>query len=255
MNRYEKKMSIIMPAYNEGENIYHNLLETEKIVSGFCDSFEIVCVNDGSKDNTKEEILRAEQECMHVVCVTYDDNMGKGHAIKAGVSRAEGEYIAFLDADLDLSPRHLESFLKEIQRQEADIAIGSKMHPDSVLDYPLSRKIVSRGYYCILLVLFRLNVHDTQTGIKLFQAELLKSIIVDVQTSGFAYDIEILAMANELGAKIIEMPVTIQFTREKGFSRIKLKDIITVFTDTMKIRGKITRYRRTSKQKEKSKEF
>lgn len=250
MNKYKNKLSIVMPAYNEGENIYQNLLKTVAIVQAFCDSFEIICVNDGSKDNTKEEIQRAEQNSDYITCVSYDQNRGKGYAIKTGVSYAKGEYIAFLDADLDLSPEHLSSFLKEIQEQEADIAIGSKMHRDSVLDYPLSRKIISRGYYLILVVLFRLKVHDTQTGIKLFQAELLKKIIDNITTSGFAYDIEILAMANEMGAKIIEMPVTIHFTREKGFSRIKVRDIIAVFTDTMKIKKKVTIFRKNRKKEE-----
>lgn len=244
MNNYRKKMSVIMPAYNEGEHIKQNLLKTAEIIAGFCDSFEIICVNDGSKDNTKEEIEQAEQNSQSVISISYEENKGKGHAIKTGVQQAEGEYIAFLDADLDLAPEHLNAFLAEIQKKNADIAIGSKMHPDSVLDYPLSRKIISRGYYLILLVLFRLKVHDTQTGIKLFRADLLKQIIEDVTTSGFAYDIEILAMANELGAKIIEMPVSIHFTREKGFSRIKLKDIITVFIDTLEIRRKISRLKK-----------
>lgn len=235
---YEYKLSLVMSAYNEGEHIYENLLTTEKCIAKFCDSFEIVCVNDGSKDNTKAELFRAEADCSCVKAVSYDKNAGKGHAIRTGVENTSGEYIAFLDSDLDISPNHLKRYLEEIQRKKADIAIGSKMHPESVLHYPLSRKIISIGYYLVLVVLFRLKIHDTQTGIKLFKSELLKDIIGDVTTSGFAYDIEVLALANEKGAHIIEMPVTINFTREAGFSRIGVKDIVKVFSDTMRIRKK-----------------
>lgn len=247
MSIYGYKLSIVMPAYNEGGHIYDNLVATEKCISQFCDSFEIVCVNDGSKDDTKSELLRAEVDCSHVKAVSYDENVGKGHAIRTGVQSASGEYIAFLDSDLDISPMHLKSFLEKIQLQNADIAIGSKMHPESVLHYPLSRKIMSMGYYIMLVVLFRLKIHDTQTGVKLFKAELLKQIIGDVTTRGFAYDIEVLALANEKGAKIIEMPVTINFTREAGFSRIGVGDIVKVFSDTMKIRKKIIKIRKASR--------
>lgn len=249
MNIYEKKLSVVMPAYNEGEHIYQNLQKTEEIIENFCDSFEIICVNDGSLDNTREEIRKAESDCKHVKCVTYETNAGKGHAIKKGVEVAQGEYIAFLDADLDLSPDHLQDFLMEIKKQNADIAIGSKMHPESVLEYPWLRKLVSRGYYIMLRILFRLNVHDTQTGVKLFRTEILSDVIDEVETSGFAYDIEILALANELGAKIIERPVTIHFTRESGFTRIKIKDIYMVFVDTFKIKKKVIRLKKVQASK------
>ncbi|MBO4496133.1 MAG: glycosyltransferase family 2 protein [Clostridiales bacterium] len=237
-------LSVVMPAYNEGEHVYANLLETNRIISTFCEDFEIVCVNDGSKDNTLAEMQRAKAECDKITIVSYEPNGGKGNAIKQGVKAARGENIAFLDSDLDLSPDHLEDFLKHMESEKADVVIGSKMHKESQLEYPAIRKFISFGYYVMLRVLFHLKVHDTQTGIKLFKAPLLKGIIEDVMTKGFAYDIEILAVANELGAKIIERPIRLVFTREGGFSRIKFKDIWLVFKDTFKIRKKVSRLRR-----------
>lgn len=241
------KMSVVIPAYNEGEHIFENLLKTEEILSGFCDSYEILCVNDGSSDNTHEEILRAVEAGKHIRCISYDTNGGKGKAVKTGSLDARGEYTAFLDADMDLSPAHLQEFLKKMEEGNVDIVIGSKMHPDSVLDYPLTRKIMSYGYYIMLLFLFRLKVHDTQTGIKLFKSELLKKIMEDIQTKGFAYDIEILAMANVYGAKIAEMPVVLNFTRKTGFSRIRVNDVIKVFKDTLIIHRKINKMRKRLK--------
>jgi len=241
-------LSVVMPAYNEGEHIYKNLLETDRIISSFCDDFEIVCVNDGSRDNTKEEMERAKAECDRISIVSYEPNGGKGNAIKQGVAAAKGENIAFLDSDLDLSPDHFEDFLSHMQSEKADIVIGSKMHKESQLDYPPLRKFISFGYYVMLRVLFHLKVHDTQTGIKLFKADLLKGIVKDVMTKGFAYDIEILAVANELGAKIIERPIRLVFTREAGFSRIKFSDIWQVFKDTFKIRKKVSALRRARRK-------
>ncbi|MBO4928057.1 MAG: glycosyltransferase family 2 protein [Clostridiales bacterium] len=228
-----------MPAYNEGSHIYENLLETDRVISGFCRDFEIVCVNDGSSDNTESEIARAAAECDRIRMVSYTPNGGKGNAIKKGVEAAEGKRIAFLDSDLDLSPDHFEDFLKHMDAENADVVIGSKMHKESKLDYPAIRKFVSFGYYVMLRVLFRLRVHDTQTGVKLYRADLLKQIVPGVITKGFAYDIELLAVANELGAKIIERPIRLVFTRSAGFSRIKFSDIWQVFKDTFRIKSKV----------------
>ena len=241
-------LSVVMPAYNEGEHIYNNLLETDRIISGFCDSFEIVCVDDGSSDNTKTEIERAANECSRIRMISYTPNGGKGHAIKTGVLEAKGDVIGFLDSDLDLSPDHFEDFLSHMKSENADVVIGSKMHKESKLEYPFIRKFVSFGYYVMLRVLFHLKVHDTQTGVKVYRADILKQIVPDVITKGFAYDIELLAVANEMGAKIIERPIRLVFTREGGFSRIRMKDIIQVFKDTFKIKKKVRKIHKTRRK-------
>ena len=241
------KLSVVIPAYNEEKCIYQNLLNTDKMLKTFCDSYEIICVNDGSSDDTKKEIERAENGNNHITLVSYDVNAGKGKAIKTGSLLAVGEYIAFLDADLDLSPMHLKDFLNRIENSRANIVIGSKMHPKSQLEYPLTRRVMSWCYYVMLKLMFHLNVRDTQTGIKLFQADILKKVIKDVQTQGFAYDIEILALANAYGAKIVEMPITLKFTRESGFSRIRVNDILKVFKDTFVIYSKVRKIKQENK--------
>ncbi|MBR3031917.1 MAG: glycosyltransferase family 2 protein [Clostridiales bacterium] len=240
--------SIVMPAYNEGTHIYENLLKTNEIVSSFCDDFEIVCVNDGSADNTEAEIKRAAEECSSIHMVSYTPNGGKGHAIKTGVLEAKGDVIGFLDSDLDLSPDHFEDFLSHMKSENADVVIGSKMHKESKLEYPFIRKFVSFGYYVMLRVLFHLKVHDTQTGVKVYRADILKKIVPDVITKGFAYDIELLAVANEMGAKIIERPIRLVFTREGGFSRIRFKDIWQVFKDTFRIKKKVRKIRKENRK-------
>lgn len=224
-----------MPAYNEGSNIYKNLKIASDCLRDFCEDYELVAVNDGSQDHTKNEIARAASEDNHIRMVTYEKNRGKGNAIKEGVHAATGDIIAFLDADLDISPSHLKQYLEELEKQSADIVIGSKMHKDSRLEYPASRRFVSFCYYIILKTLFHLNVKDTQTGIKLFKAETIKNIIGMIRTSGYAYDIEILAVAARFGYKIIEQPVTLKFTRKESFGRIKLKDILRMAKDTLSI--------------------
>lgn len=242
----EKRLSIVMPAYNEGEHIFDNLKEASSVISTFMDNFEIIAVNDGSSDNTKSEIERCMKEDCHIHMASYRKNRGKGNAIKIGVQRAIGDYIAFLDSDLDLPPEQIEQYMEPLLKGQADVVIGSKMHKDSELEYPQIRRIMSLGYYWMLRMLFRLKVKDTQTGLKIFRADALKAVIPLIKTKGYAYDIEILVALNTRGYRIMEMPVRLVFHRGNGMGRIRVKDIIKVFWDTLLIfyRANVKRYYR-----------
>ena len=244
MSIYEKKLSIVIPAYNEGERIYENLLEMSKLLSSFVTDYEMIVVNDGSKDNTEVEIRRASETVKNIVPAGYQMNRGKGGAIKEGVKCATGDYIAFLDADMDLSPMHLKDFLAKMEETSATAVIGSKMHKDSKVNYPLPRKIMSLGYFLLLKMLFRLNIKDTQTGVKLFEADALKKVMRQVSTDGFAYDIEILALICASGGTIVEMPIELIFQRTNGWGRIRLTDVMEVAQDTMKIYHNVHRIKK-----------
>ena len=144
MLNLDGKLSVVMPAYNEEKLIYNSIMTTISVISGFVNDFEIVAVNDGSKDRTKEEIKRAMKSDSRVRLVSSDKNRGKGTAIISGVTQAEGKYIAFLDADLELHPSQLEGYLDKMLEDGADAVIGCKFHKESQLEYPLIRKIISK---------------------------------------------------------------------------------------------------------------
>jgi len=226
------KLSVVIPAYNESACIYNNTLKTIRILESFVENFEIILVNDGSRDNTELEIQRVMKCDNRIHMVSSARNHGKGSAIIAGISEAEGDYIAFVDADLEINPDQLEGFLIKMLEDKKDIIIGCKFHKDSEIEYPFKRKVMSMGYYIMLLVLFRLNVKDTQTGLKLFKSEAIKPFAHLIRTAGFAYDIEVLAVAHRRGYSIGQMPVKVVYVREKGSRRIGMKDIVRAFNDT-----------------------
>lgn len=232
-------LSVVMPAYNEEKLIYKSIMTTIEILSGFVRDFEIVAVNDGSKDKTKYEIERAIKKDKRIRMISSEKNRGKGNAIISGVSQAEGRYIAFVDADLELNPSQLEGYLQEMLDKKHDVVIGCKFHKDSKLNYPLKRKIISMGYYIMLLTLFHLNVKDTQTGLKVFKAEAVKPVAHLVRTQGFAYDIELLVAIHRRGFTIGQMPVQVDYVREVGTNRIGMKDIMRAFCDTWAIFGRV----------------
>ena len=228
-------LSIVVPAYNEGEHIYDNLMIIDKALKAFCSDYEIIAVNDGSKDNTGAEIKRASADNSNIKDFGYAVNRGKGGAVAYGAVNSCGDVVGFIDADLDLSPNLIPGYVDAFVNAQADVVIGSKMHKDSKLEYPFKRKVVSFCYYIMLKVLFGLKCHDTQTGLKLYKGELIREIAPLRKIEGYAFDIELLALASKKKAKIIEMPVVLNYSRGESFGRIKFKDVWKMFTDTWKI--------------------
>ena len=121
------QLTIVMPCYNEGTRIYRNLIETITQVEKFCDSFRILVVNDGSTDETENEVKRAMSQDNRIGLITYSKNRGKGYAVRRGIMNSQSEYVAFLDSDLELPPYLLENFLKRMKSEpKVGIVIGSK---------------------------------------------------------------------------------------------------------------------------------
>ena len=228
-------LSIVVPAYNEGEHIYDNLMIIDKALRAFTSDFEIIAVNDGSSDNTGDEVKRAAADNPNIKDFGYEKNRGKGGAVTWGAINSKGDIVGFIDADLDLSANLLSGYYTEMKLENADIVIGSKMHKDSKLEYPFARKVFSICYYIMLKVLFGLKCHDTQTGIKLYRGSLIREIAPLRRIDGYAFDIELLALASMKKAKLIEMPVELNFSRIKSFGRIRFRDVWKMFTDTWKI--------------------
>ena len=227
--------SVIVPAYNEGAIIKESLLKIRETLAPHISSYEIIAVDDGSSDNTKDEILKISEENPEIVYAGYEVNRGKGGAVRHGVEVAKGDIIGFIDADLDISPDHLVRYFRHMEESSCDVLIGSKMHKESKLDYPPLRKFVSLGYYVILKVLFGMNIKDTQTGIKLYRSSVLKKVAPKLRVKGYAFDIEVLALCAHEGAVIEEMPVEIVFKRNRSFGRIRIGDIFRMFGDTVGI--------------------
>lgn len=225
------RISIIMPAYNEGALVFAGIKETVKVLKQANCDYEIIVVDDGSQDNTHQEALRAQTEFKHVKVVKAPRNGGKGQAIIEGSKHVTGDIVTFLDADLDLHPEQINVLFDFMSAYNADIVIGSKRHPDSKLDYPWYRRVMSNVYYLLVKTLFGLPIKDTQTGIKLLRQEVLREVLPKLIVKKYAFDLELLVNAFYLGYKIEEAPVTIEF--QGKFGRIKLKEILHTLIDTM----------------------
>ncbi len=233
MKNLKGKVSVIIPAYNEAAVIADSLKETVKVFDDFGCGYEIIVVDDGSADDTYQSALKVASKHRNIIVKRINKNRGKGRGLKVGFRQASGEYVVFLDADMELHPGQIQTFFDILRLDEADVVIGSKRHPNSRLNYPLQRKIISSVYFFLIKILFGLPIRDTQTGLKLFKREVLKKVFPRILVKAFGYDLEILVNVHRLGYKIAEAPVVLDSKQRYG--RIGFDSIWTTWRDTMAI--------------------
>jgi dolichol-phosphate mannosyltransferase len=227
----DKKISLIIPAFNEGKSIYLNLQEIKYSVSKFFSNVEIIVVDDGSRDNTAAQARQVNG----VRVVSYSQNRGKGFALKYGFSKSTGEYITFLDADADIHPMLLKNFIPYLS--SADMVIGSKRHPFSKLRYPMSRKVLSYMYHLFSWVVTGVKLNDTQSGMKIIKREVLEVIMPLVMVKRYAFDLELCFLAQKHGFRVVEAPLYInQKIKGSVASPATLRSIKGMFIDTIAIR-------------------
>jgi len=235
MKQAKEKFSILIPVHNEACNIIHNLKEVKVTLDNLgCANYEIIAIDDGSSDNSYEILKDFQKEIPNFIIQKNSKNFGKGRALKKAFKYASGDIIVWLDADLDLHPFQIKALYDIMVLDRVDMVIGSKMHPNSKVDYPFHRWIISLGYYFFIRVLFNMPCHDTQTGIKMFKRKVLEEVFPRILVKKFAFDLEVLVNACHLGFKLAEAPVVLenkrQFHRIIGTSSIK-----TTFIDTVAI--------------------
>ncbi len=221
------ELSVVLPAYMKENVIQEAINRLDKSLADI--SHEIIVVDDGSSDNTFKMAGKTKAKVLR-----YTKNSGKGNALKYGSFFAKGNLIAFVDADLDLNPEQLPGFIDVLQKENADIVVGSKRHPDSVVEYPLLRKLLSDAYYYLFARLFfGLNVHDTQVGMKLFKRDVLLDVLRRILCKRYAFDMELLVNANHLGYRIVEVPVKLEY--KFSGTAVNYKAIWHMFVDTAAI--------------------
>ncbi len=224
-------LSVIMPAYNEGAHIYANL---ERVCAALKSlRFEIIVVDDGSRDNTFSESERAAADGLPVRAVHQEQNRGKGASLFHGFGFASGALVAFLDSDLEIAPENLLQLMDVMRKENADVVAGVKDLQAN--QFPPLRRLMSRGYRSMVAFLFGLTITDTQTGIKLFRREVLADSIPRVAARRFAFDIELLVAASRFGYRIVEQPVEIAYRRVGRLGRMNLSSVVGTFIDTLAI--------------------
>jgi len=230
-------VSIVVPAYkqektikNDIENIYNAMSQTRW-------EFEIIVVVDGLVDNTFGEAKSIDRD--NVLIYGYEENKGKGFAIRYGMEKTRGDIIAFIDAGMDINPNGISMILEHMEWYNADVIVGSKRHPVSKINYPFFRRFYSWGYHTLVRILFGLKLTDTQTGLKVFRRNVIASVLPRLVVKEFAFDVEILSVCRYLGfTRIYEAPIELNWdSRNTNFTPLLIFDrhIRYMLIDTLAI--------------------
>jgi len=219
-------VSVVVPAYRE-KKIKEAIRAIHDVMHQTRWNFEIIVVVDGLVDDTYERAKEVTLKDLTVYCLK--ENHGKGFATRYGATKANGDYIVFMDAGMEINPNGISMLLEHMEWYDADIIVGSKRHPASKTNLSRIRKIYSWGYYLGTKFLFGLKVRDTQAGIKVFKRGVLDNVLPRLTIKEFAMDIELLVVAQHLGhRRIFEAPIEIYL--DIG-STSKIQKNILIFTN------------------------
>ena len=229
-----KLVSIIIPAFKQEKTILKDLKRIEKSLKSIRYPYEIIVVIDGAIDQTYRKIKKLANPQLKVYLLKK--NLGKGYAVRFGMTKAKGDYIAFLDAGMEIDPNAISMLLEHLEWYHADIVVGSKRHLASKVFYPWDRKILSWGYYQLVRLLFGVKIRDTQSGIKVFKRKVLTTILPKLVVKKYAFDIEILAVAHRLGfKKIYEAPIKLKYPFGSVTDAATINTIYHMLIDTLAV--------------------
>jgi len=171
-------------------------------------SLELLCVDDGSTDDTRARLSRAQQELPELVVLSRETNAGKGAALRVGMQSARGAVVLFLDADLAVDLSHVDPALAELE-QGADVVVGCRNVAGARIAHSQGRlrRWMGRGYRRLACALLGLEVADVTCGFKAFRAPVGKALFGATRCNGWGCDAEVLLLAQQSGHTIVELPV------------------------------------------------
>jgi len=214
------RLSIIVPAYNEEKTIASVL---EALMKEVPDLYEILVVDDGSKDRTAEIAEEFSRRCPQVCVIRQPENMGKTAALRTGFAASSGEIVIVQDADLEYDPVDIPQLIEPIQKGIADVCYGSRF-----MVRRASRVLYFRHYMANHLLTFLsnlltdLNLTDVETGYKAFRGPIIRNMIIE--TRGFGFEIEVTAKIAKLKCRVYEVPISYYGRTYEEGKKIGLKD-------------------------------
>jgi len=219
-------LSVVIPMYNEAENVETTLRGMEGALASFQGRYEIIAVNDGSLDDTLEILRRIEKQNANLRVVSYPKNIGRGMALRKGFEESKGEIVVSIDADLSYNPHYILDLFDTLKtEQDVDLVLASPYMPGGgAEDVPVHRLWVSKLGNKILRYALPNRIH-TSTGIfRAYRKKVLDSL--ELESDGKEIHLEVLSKAMALGYRVKEVPAILR-GRRKGRSKFKLRKTAT----------------------------
>ncbi len=200
-------LSVVVPCFDEEARLPASLATAQAYLDRSGREYEIILVDDGSRDGTPWLIREAERTHATVRGVLLPANRGKGRALAEGVARSRGRLVLVSDADFSAPIDELPK-LEAATACGADVAIGSRAKRGArEVDQPLHRRVMGKGFNLMVQALLLPGLWDTQCGFKLYRGEVARNLFGRLRTDGFAFDVEVLYSARRSGWTVCEVPV------------------------------------------------
>jgi dolichyl-phosphate beta-glucosyltransferase len=196
------ELSVVIPAYNEAARVGPGLLRAAEYLRGRGVAYELLVVDDGSRDATARVAADAGARVLR-----HDRNRGKGAAVKTGVLACAGTRVLLSDADFSTPIEEIEKL--ESRLRDADLVVGSRALADSVITrrQPIYRELMGKSFNLLIRCLGVQGFHDTQCGFKLARGEAARALCHEMTVDGFAYDVELIWLALARGRRVAEVGV------------------------------------------------
>ena len=202
-------LTFVLPVFNEALVLERTFLELIPFLEGIGRSFEVLCVDDGSSDDSLRLLTAASERDERIRVLSLPENRGKGAAVRKGVLEARGEHVFFLDADLSTPLEETRGFLGALDCGY-DVVLGNRRAPGSKLDrrQPWIRETLGKGFTFLTRTLLAPGVQDFTCGFKGFRAEAARRVFERSTLDGWAFDAELVVIAQEQGLKLAQVPVS-----------------------------------------------
>mmetsp|Transcript_13698 Transcript_13698/g.29404 ORF Transcript_13698/g.29404 Transcript_13698/m.29404 type:complete len:238 (+) Transcript_13698:228-941(+) len=202
--------SVLVPTYNESENIAVFAWILNEHTKNLPYSFELVVVDDNSPDGTQDIVrqLQAKWNGMPIMLITRPRKLGLGSAYMDGIRHARGQYIFLMDADLSHHPKYIPDFIAQQRATGCDIVTGTRYASGGgVAGWNMARKLTSRGANLLASVALGATASDLTGAFRLYRRTALESVLPQVTSQGYAFQMEVIVRAQYRGCSIREVPI------------------------------------------------
>ena len=228
------QLSVFFPAYNEEASIETTISKAKKVLEDVAETWEILIINDGSKDRTGEIAEKLAEADPRIRVITHSPNRGYGASLKSGFYNSRYPWICFTDSDGQFDFSEVTQFIQTQRQTGADLVIGYYLKRQ----VPLYRKLNTFLWECVVTLLFGLRVRDIDCGFKLISKKVIEALPKLESERGAFISSEFLIKANKLGFKIVEIPVH-HFPATRKGTGAAVNVIIQSFVDLFKLWKKL----------------
>ncbi|MFH1240048.1 MAG: glycosyltransferase family 2 protein [Candidatus Diapherotrites archaeon] len=229
-------VSLVVPCYNEETIIEKSVLKIQKVFEKKGYNYEILLIDDKSKDFTKQIIQRLSKTNPRIKSMFHSQNQGRGQTVKDGINVSKHNIVGFIDIDLEIAAEYLPKAIEQIQKG-FDVCIGVRHYQRGLRT--LHRAILSKGYSFMSRAILNLPLKDTESGLKFFNKKTTMKILKETQNKHWFWDTEIMALAYYSGLKISEIDVIFEKNYESPSTVNIFSDSFDYFNELIKFRKRI----------------